>query len=326
MLDIVFVHIPKTGGTTLRMFLLENLPQHHAVFDYGPNTKVTHERLLEKYALKERIDVRTIFEPGKALFVSGHVPAAKYMDQFSPMSFVSVVREPFDRIVSLYNHLAKRDGYARDFSEFIRDKGNINSQYRILKGLNIHNSGLIFSMRNYDYGTELIQNYLKRQADRPPHRNKGDYGQKFRGELERFRKEFMEINDRDYELFNEIDGRRGVGRLAQESRTVGPVRGAAHVWSEHVIIGWLASSCGKAPLTFDVLIKEEKVGEGRADVFRPDLRARGITPHGVGGIRFHYREANLRDLKAGDIIIRETGGSNFELSPKVREAVNEPTG
>jgi hypothetical protein len=316
--DIVFVHIPKTGGTSLRTFLRANLPEHRAVFDYGPNTNVTHKRLLEKYAHKEQIDVRTIFEPGKALFVSGHFAAAKYLDQFSPMSFVSVIREPFERIVSLHNHLSRKNGHAKDFSEFIREKNNINLQYRILRELNLHHSGLIFSMGNYNYGTQILQSYLKFRAGPPPHQNKGDYGKTFKEEVERFRKEFMEMNERDYELFNEVDSQRAVGRLARESKTVGAVRGAARIRSEHIIVGWLVSRCGKAPLTFDVLIKGEKVGEGLADVFRPDLRARGITPHGVCGIHFEYGNANLLGLRTGDIVIRETGGSNFELSPKAR--------
>jgi len=105
---VVFVHIPKTAGGTVRAMLSATRPGPQ-IIDSGNFFKGT-DHALGKISRKMRIAEQT----AKAVVI-GHVPYGAYRAQL-PMEarYVTFLREPVDRVVShFYRHVMNWDGNAK---------------------------------------------------------------------------------------------------------------------------------------------------------------------------------------------------------------------
>ena len=108
---VIFVHIPKTAGTTLRHII-----QHQ----FKPNN------IFEFYNLEKRQNrVTTGVEKLKSLsdsqknaikFVSGHAGFGLHQFLQQPYTYITVLRDPVARIISYYHFLQKRE------SDLVKDK------------------------------------------------------------------------------------------------------------------------------------------------------------------------------------------------------------
>lgn len=88
MKPIALVHIPKTGGTSIRVALSRHFGLEQCHFHYG-----------ELFP-----DVRA---PSPA-FVSGHLPASAILNMYPAARLVACIREPMARLRSLDRWLANR--------------------------------------------------------------------------------------------------------------------------------------------------------------------------------------------------------------------------
>jgi hypothetical protein len=139
-LKLIFIHIPKTAGTTIRTLLLKNDP------DAISDVHLTYIEIKEKYFKEKNIDEYNIF---------------------------SVVRNSYDISVSLYCYFIKDKGYIIDtvnkdiltFSEFIK-----NSTTSQLRWLSLENGTYIKNILRYeelnlDFKYFLYNNNIKLEYD-----------------------------------------------------------------------------------------------------------------------------------------------------------------
>jgi hypothetical protein len=103
----ILVHIPKTAGTSLRAELAALLPPDvNIVVDYTDTSRSFHARM------DDAVD-RFMAEAGPAgiRFASGHILArhvARLQAGFADARFVTMLRNPVDRVVSDYRHQRSR--------------------------------------------------------------------------------------------------------------------------------------------------------------------------------------------------------------------------
>ena len=132
---IVFLHLPKTGGWTLRATLRYKYPSrtHHLY-----NTPQPQEAI-RKLAPTELRDARV---------VTGHVPYGIHRHIPQQCEYITLLREPVARVVSMYHYIRThpkhgffhRDELARSgigLEQFIRtatDPGLDNLQTRMISG------------------------------------------------------------------------------------------------------------------------------------------------------------------------------------------------
>jgi hypothetical protein len=93
---LLFIHIPKTAGTTLRHALADLYPPDQRAFIYGPRVEgsVSMQHFLDLSA-KERAPLR---------LVMGHYGFGLHRWLPGPSRYVTMLREPMDRIVSLFHY------------------------------------------------------------------------------------------------------------------------------------------------------------------------------------------------------------------------------
>ena len=96
---LVSIHIPKTGGTTLRESVLKPALGNRLKMDYGDKPLATEVSVRNESALA--------FEPPPDLAsrhdcVHGHFLATKYLSKNFPCQFAAWFRDPVQRMVSRY--------------------------------------------------------------------------------------------------------------------------------------------------------------------------------------------------------------------------------
>ncbi|MGA5688520.1 sulfotransferase family 2 domain-containing protein [Cytobacillus pseudoceanisediminis] len=108
---LIFMHIPKTGGMTLKRIIKRQYPENKILKD------ITDGRISE---FKKTVSEKEI------QFVFGHLSFGLHMHTSQPCTYVTMIREPIDRVISMYYYvLGKKDhplhGIVKDllFEEFI---------------------------------------------------------------------------------------------------------------------------------------------------------------------------------------------------------------
>jgi len=99
----VFVHVPKTAGTSLRGELARRLPPDaNIAVDYTDTARSFHDRMDD--AVERFLDSAGA---GQVRFASGHVLArhvARIRARVPDVRFVTFLRDPVQRVVSDYRH------------------------------------------------------------------------------------------------------------------------------------------------------------------------------------------------------------------------------
>ena len=114
----LFIHIPKTAGTSLRDRLAEHYRRRIA-FDYGPTSPLTHPLLVDRQrpAQDRRVDLSA---QGIEL-IYGHVRYPHWQATFAQEEVLAVLRHPVDRCISHYQHfLSHDDKNASALAEVVR--------------------------------------------------------------------------------------------------------------------------------------------------------------------------------------------------------------
>jgi hypothetical protein len=123
---LIFVHIPKTGGATLRSILLRNYPRS-TVYRSAPSVLPDPAEFSEQ----DRARIR-VYE--------GHMPFGLHTRLSEPATYITLVRDPVERAISRYHYILERPEHPqyqkvrayRDLKEFSCDAPN--EQVMLLAG------------------------------------------------------------------------------------------------------------------------------------------------------------------------------------------------
>jgi hypothetical protein len=131
---IVLIHIPKTGGTSLRVAAERYFGAGAMLYDYGTEARLTSDLVREwVYEREDLAGFATAAAEQRFRFLSGHFPLDKYVETFPDAHFVSWIRQPAARIWSAYRHFVRDNGYQGTFREFYSMGRFQNQQSRLLQ-------------------------------------------------------------------------------------------------------------------------------------------------------------------------------------------------
>ena len=136
---LLFIHVPKTAGSSFRVALTKCFGEDRVALDYGRDSPVTSKVVQrtvygdDRYRPKRRL-VRAL-RNRRFEVLAGHFSYAAYGRFFAPEQVVCFIREPLRRAASEYLHDQRNKGYEGSFEEFIELPRNQNSQSAYLSGL-----------------------------------------------------------------------------------------------------------------------------------------------------------------------------------------------
>ena len=96
---LIFLHLPRTGGTTLRDILDKQYPddvtlENKSLLDTDPNFNVDNKPEKDQFKL-----------------VKGHVYFGIHEHINQKCTYFSMMRNPIERTISIYNYIKKRSSY-----------------------------------------------------------------------------------------------------------------------------------------------------------------------------------------------------------------------
>lgn len=239
----LFVHLPKTGGQTLRNCFIKHLEFHRSFIHLGPHGEQKANELglapFDQRPEKERALARVILGHGITArtheLVPGKVPR-----------YVIFLREPAELLVSLYNfqmHFNRPPGAAIvPFDQWYAEKRarNYSIQWFLYQFLQIETSVDLAALRGINAALENFwfvgcSEYLDRDAPLllrrigvPADLQRTNVGgvryPKFMTLDESLRKRLMADNELDYQLYRHWRDRLAgsVARIQAEARTIAP--------------------------------------------------------------------------------------------------------
>jgi hypothetical protein len=158
----VFIHIPKTAGTSCINALEQRLTKKLVVKDYGIDSLQTSPIVKntvyndKKFLLLEEI-IR-----GQFKFFTGHFHAFKYLDIFnSRVKWCNFIREPIQRVISEYYHLQRNNIYCGSLEEFCSQSVNCNCQSKLIPPLKLEDFYLVGITEHYQDSLELFNHLTK---------------------------------------------------------------------------------------------------------------------------------------------------------------------
>jgi hypothetical protein len=143
---LFFVHIPKTGGTSLRKAIEEKVGEENSFYDYGPHSNVTSPLILEqRYKLKNIRGIEDALSAphNRLTLLCGHTRASIYSSIISPCNIITFLRNPIDRVVSHYEHLRRHNNYHGSLEEFCVKPHFRNIQSKSLQGYPLELVGFV---------------------------------------------------------------------------------------------------------------------------------------------------------------------------------------
>lgn len=135
----LFVHIPKTAGTSFRLALAKYYGQSSIALDYGKDSSAT-SRIVKRYLYvdppeKPRRALVDALASSRYQVLAGHFPLEKYRRFFKPGEMISFVRDPLHRTSSEFLHHQRAGRENICFAEYIELPRNQNLQSRLLANL-----------------------------------------------------------------------------------------------------------------------------------------------------------------------------------------------
>jgi len=151
MSAVFFVHIPKTAGTSFRKACEAYFGEDKVLYDYHPDMKETSEMVKEwVYQKNDYIGLDSQLSSSGKKFLSGHVPAIKYVHLLGVANTIAFVRDPVQRVVSEYHHHVRHNGYGKELRTFYLEKHAINRQSRMLNRVPLEAVGFVGLTEAYE--------------------------------------------------------------------------------------------------------------------------------------------------------------------------------
>lgn len=203
---ILFIHIPKTAGTSFRMAAEEYYEKSQIFYDYSPHAKETSEGV--KKSIYEEQDPYSLYEgyifKEEKSFFCGHFSVNKYEALYDTCNVVSFLRNPVEQVLSHYNHHKRHHKYDKDFISFIKEPRFRNLQFKSLQAKMIGMYGFLGLTEEYTRSITLF-NHLYDSSLKVQHLNKKSTSDLLFSDIDKKTLKLIErVNAKDIEFYTEV--------------------------------------------------------------------------------------------------------------------------
>lgn len=294
---IIFVHIPKTGGTSFRKGCESIFSTDLILRDYSPTSPETNLEITDiVYNESDLWKMSQLVEKRKIRFITGHFNANKYAPLFGTTHLVTFLREPIQRIISEYKHYVRHNGFTGTFKDFYRQPVFINRQYNMVKNMPIPMFGFVGITENYESSLKLLNKKFKLKIPFLQ-MNSGEKQLEEQYTIEPdIESEIKNLNQLDIEFYQNTRTWLDLELEYAENKTPFVKGGYLAIYNK-TLLGWASSVDKKELPEISISINNQFVNRVKACEYRQNLHALSAPRKGYLGFSTH-----LTNLKLGDVI------------------------
>ena len=314
---MVFVHIPKTAGTSFTRGLEVQLGKDRIAYDFGTGFSRTSDIVREKvYTNDDYWGLRAGLENSDVRVLSGHFEAKKYQFLFPITSFVTFLREPVQRFYSEYCHRKRRDfdRFDGSFMDYCKVEKFCNIQSRLLQDMPWSAFGFLGLTESYNKSLDLFESYCGIRVDRL---EVNQNNQKGKGSYELSDAELSEaikVNKKDCGLFKQVKDYFNERIKCYENGSPF-VMGQLQNVSNGNVFGFACSTDHTSyaqPVEVEILINGSVKARCLANQHRKRLQLFGVPRNGFVGF------STQLELKAGDRVAARVADTKQLLASSMR--------
>lgn len=158
---LLFIHIPKTAGSSFRVATENYFGSDKIMYDYGEQSDVTHPLVNELiYKKNDRYILKNELTKNFKL-LAGHFIYPKYGPFVPARNTIAFVRSPEQQIRSHFEHYVRLHDYKKDFISFIKENRFVNIQSQHLRGLPLEAFGFIGITDYFEDSLSLLNTYYQ---------------------------------------------------------------------------------------------------------------------------------------------------------------------
>ena len=293
---LVFIHIPKTAGTSFREAATRRWGGKGVCSDYGdsqhtsPAVSTLVHQQRDYYAFRQHLLEKRI------RMLSAHAPVKFYRRIFDASQLVTFVRDPVARTISHYYTACSKQGFKGSFEAFCQIPEHQNVQSRYLEQMPLEALGFVGLTERYSDSVQIfnksfgekfrvlsLNQYAGQQTDSATHLSEA--------ELDCAR----EINREDTSLYHaarDIFSTRH--RLQRENLPY--THGKIQLLKPRRIEGWAVSN--RQPVDIEILLNGHPVAIKQATEYVAGMKERNIGRAGYVGFVHTLHES----LTAEDVV------------------------
>lgn len=286
MSPILFIHIPKTAGTSLNASATQVFGNAAVERDYGPSEPHTTDNVKKYIYSAQTVDqygFREATRDAETRWITGHFPADRFLHLFGAQNTITFLRDPVERVLSEYQHLVRHGRVDRDLETFYRSEPEINKQhhmvglfpwkaYHLVGSQDTYAQSVALLAQNLNLPFEALEKNVKPASEKDP----------FDAAI---REEIRALNNLDYQLVDEA-------RLYLDKQFYVAKRHEAFCYhdvafeSDVHFIGWAFFADNEFPVNIQLWVDGDHKETAQASEHRPELQAVGTPRMGHNGFRF----------------------------------------
>lgn len=316
---LLFLHIPKTAGTSFRQGAVRALGARHCHFDYGRRSKET-SALVRKYA-HENPDIFRLGKElarAKAKLLGGHFGYRRFGPLFKAGRVFAFCRNPEYQLMSHYSHWVRHNDYADSLSEFLGGRAGAGMQTRVFDGMPLEAFGFIGVTERYEDSLRVVRNLYEIEIEPLMHNvnpnRESDQPYPVPDDMNDMYQKAVAQDMGVYERANALLD----ARLAALDAGYAYVHGAIQNFSQTRIQGF-AFDNGNRPVTVELEVNGRTLMSSKATSDRGGLRMMNVARNGYVG--FDFRKDNL--LQPGDNAVVKVASTGQVLGSRVVSVARE---
>lgn len=301
----LFVHIPKTAGTSFRDSLQEVFGDG-LYCDYGVDEPTTSPVILDyihkRNAYPEFGDF--LAQQKKAICLSGHYPIKKYAPLFPIHQVMLFMRDPIQRVISQYEHVCRVEKITESLESFCSKPAHMNLQSRNIGRTPYHLIGFIGLQEFYSESLQMLRSQMGLHI-KEAFLNMNDQraSVKYQPDSELL-KLLEKNNEQDLALYKKINT---LFKQRYELFTLGKhyIHGAVTAINNNRITGWAVNQSADEPVELTLLVNGKVVGQTLANSYRHTLREWNVNRQAYIG--FDFTVKNLSEHDQLECVVSESG-------------------